>query len=448
MKKFYILLVYLLAVLSAAAVRTVAPVLGIDGEESTSVGIYIKEISSGRVILEKNGQMALTPASVLKTVTTASALSLEGAGRRFETKVTLRGHDAGGGTWRGDIIVRGSADPTLESENFKGNRGFCDSIVAALRRKGITTVEGTVVVEQSLRDAGPILQWEVEDLAWPYGAGLYGFNWRDNVVTVYPNTGRIVPEAPGFSMEVRPSSSGNNFVRGIDSDRLIVYRRNMDRNWAVKTTVPDPAAVFGAEMGRKLGAAGIRIGAQPVSSDTDSQTPLYTHYSPVFSEIMRSLMVRSDNLFAEGILRSMAPDGSRKSAIEREKSLWASRGIDPEFTIINDGSGLTRANRLSSHFLGDMLEWMARSELADTFVGFFPVAGKEGTLRGTLARSPLKGRVALKTGSVRSVQCYAGYKLDAAGKPTHIIVIMVNGFFCPRAQVRKGVERLLESVFL
>lgn len=158
-------------------------------------------------------------------------------------------------------------------------------------------------------------------------------------------------------------------------------------------------------------------------------------------------MVRSDNLFAEGILRSIAPDASRKEAINREKELWATRGINTRYTIINDGSGLTRANRLSAHFIGDVLEWMSRSEYADTYAGFFPRAGKEGTMRGFLAKTPLTGLVALKTGSVSTVQCYAGYKFSGDGKPTHVIVILVNGFFCPRKYVREAAENLLLDIF-
>ena len=68
-------------------------------------------------------------------------------------------------------------------------------------------------------------------------------------------------------------------------------------------------------------------------------------------------------------------------------------------------------------------------------------------MRGFLAKSTLKGRIALKTGSVSSVQAYAGYKLDADGKPSHVIVILVNGFFCPRRQVREGAENLLINTF-
>ncbi|MBO4977535.1 MAG: D-alanyl-D-alanine carboxypeptidase/D-alanyl-D-alanine-endopeptidase [Muribaculaceae bacterium] len=448
MKYLLRILTFALPVL-ACATASAANILGLDGEESTSVGIYIKEIGQeGRVLLDHNSQMALTPASVMKAITTATVLSLEGANRRFETTVSLRGSRGDGGAWHGDLVVRSCADPTLESDNFRSNKGFCDSIVANLRRRGIRRIDGKVLIEESLKDAGPILQWEAEDIAWPYGAGLFGFNWRDNIVSVTPLTGKIEPAAPGLEIEVRPSDGGNDLVRGVYSNKLTVFTNSRDRRWTINVTVPDPAAVFGAQLERKLADAGISVGGADGLSDENSEaSTVYIHRSPRFADIMRSLMVRSDNLFAEGMLRTLAPTGRRRDAINREKELWATRGINSRYTIINDGSGLTRANRLSAHFIGDVLEWMATSPNADTYCGFFPRAGREGTLRGFLSRSRLKGKIALKTGSVSAVQCYAGYKFNDAGRPTHIIVILVNGFFCPRSQVRRGAEHLLEQTF-
>ena len=205
--------------------------------------------------------------------------------------------------------------------------------------------------------------------------------------------------------------------------------------------------MFRAQLRRTLKREGIGIGDEAVSGVTGS-TPLYSHRSAPYGDIMRSLMVRSDNLFAEGMLRTLAPDSGRKAAINRERELWATRGVNTRYTIINDGSGLTRANRLSAHFIGDILEWMACSPMSATYTSFFPRAGKDGTMRGFLAKSKLKGLIALKTGSVSSVQCYAGYKLDVKGKPTHVVVILVNGFFCPRREVREACENLLTKTFL
>ena len=144
---------------------------------------------------------------------------------------------------------------------------------------------------------------------------------------ITPATGKVEPEAPGFEICVVKAIK-NDLVRGIGSDRLTVYTRDpKDRRWTIATTVPDPSAVFKLQMRNALRRNGIETGDEPVPTD-DKRTPVYTHRSPSYGDIMKSLMVRSDNLFAEGMLRTLAPGGSRKAAINRERELWATRGIE------------------------------------------------------------------------------------------------------------------------
>lgn len=190
----------------------------------------------------------------------------------------------------------------------------------------------------------------------------------------------------------------------------------------------------------------ITVGSRSLTKSGAPTHEVYTHRSPASAEVMRSLMVRSDNLFAEGILRAIAPGDTREKAIKREKELWNNRGVDARHSLIFDGSGLTRGNRLQPRFIADVLQWMAESPKAQTYVSFFPKAGLDGTMRTFLTKSSLKGKIALKTGSMNAVQCYAGYKLDENDMPTHIIVIMINGF-CKRGELKKSIEDLLIETF-
>ncbi len=93
----YLFALFLVMPLAAAS----EAILGIDGEESTSVGIYIKDLRTDSVLLDFNSQLALTPASVMKCVTSASVLSLQGGERRFSTRVSLRGAAGSRGVWSG-----------------------------------------------------------------------------------------------------------------------------------------------------------------------------------------------------------------------------------------------------------------------------------------------------------------------------------------------------------
>ena len=426
--------------------------LEIEGGDATAVGIYVKRLSDGKVLVDHNSRMALCPASITKSFTSATALQLLGKDFRFLTKVELSGQrSAKRSSWDGNLVINAVGDPTTGSKQFKEAAAFTDSIIANLKRMGVTEISGTVVIRDAFPDAGPVIQWEIEDLAWPYGAGLFGFNWAGNTVFAYPNQG-ITKPASNLKMTVKPSidNGGTDVLRGINSQNLTVWgsaKSRKDRAWAVETTIPDPAEVYAGILINRLKAAGIEISSKKADVDNDKGTRLYYHRSPVITDICRDLMKRSDNLFAEGVLRALNPGETRSECIKTEKEFWNERGISTKYLMLNDGSGLTRSNRIQPRMLGDMLEYMIKSDYAQDYLDFFPVSGVDGTMKTFMAKTRLKGRLAFKTGSMASVQTYAGYKLDADGHPTHVVVIMVNGFFCGRPALRQQIQKFLLKTF-
>jgi len=441
-------LVFAIVACIAALPSQARGVLGFDGEDAATVGIYIKDLKSGRVIAEHNSAQAMVPASTMKSLTAATAISILGGDFRFNTPVILKGSRSGD-VWRGDILVETCADPTLESEYFEDNLGFCDSVVVNLRRMGITSVTGKIRVVECLKDPGAVPQWEIEDLAWSYGAALYGANWRDNVFRLWPASGRTKPYVPGLRVDLRHDADGTDLLRGVNSDLLTVWGRDIsNKKWSVSTTMPNPAEVLAYELTERIRSAGIELSGKNLDiAATAESASVYVHKSPEASDILGSLMVRSDNMMAEGMLRSIAPDDTRKNAIKREKELWGARGISLAYSGIFDGSGLARGNRLAPCTLGAVLELMAKGPHSDIYPAFFPRAGVDGTMKNFMAKTPLKGKLALKTGSVNAVQCYAGYLLDENESPSHVVVVMVNGFYCPRAKVRDAISKYLLEQF-
>lgn len=425
-----------------------AGVLNIKGEEATLEGIYIKDIRTGKVIMNHNSTLALTPASVMKSITVATVLDIYGDQWQFKTPVTLTGNAQtdNPAVWQGNLVIESSGDPTLESDNFKENKKFTDSIIDALKKLGISRIEGKVIIRETMKDAGPVTKWEIEDLAWPYGAALYGFNYFDNIFTLWPATGKSSPNIPGLKVSVIKSEDGNDLLRGIYSDNLVVFAKYPDnKKWSVASTMPNPAKVYQYLLTQRLRREGIQIDDRASQNNTGARKVIYTHKSVVANDIMKSLMYRSDNLFAEGMLRYLAPDKSRDEAIKILKDHWKNQGINSDYSYIFDGSGLTRANRLQPIFLAKVLEKMTKGQHGKTYTSFFPKAGMDGTMRSFLSKSPLKGKIAMKTGSVNGVQCYAGYKLDGDGNPTHVIVVMINGFFSTRAELKSAIEKLITN---
>ncbi len=108
-----------------------------------------------------------------------------------------------------------------------------------------------------------------------------------------------------------------------------------------------------------------------------------------------------------------------------------------------DGSGLSRSNRVTADFINGILQRMGTNE---DYASLMPLAGQGGTLAEFLKSTALDAYVAMKTGSMKGIQCYAGYKLDEEFAPTHSIVIIMNDIG-PRASARKAAEELLLGIF-
>lgn len=361
-------------------------------------GVVIRDLATGTDIVSRNTGLAMTPASTLKCLTAAAAMLDTRMPECFVTTASADGPVDSNGTLWGNLLIMAGGDPTTESEYFYDNRALVDSITAAVSAAGIKKIKGSVIIDTSaVPDGGPVEEWTDDDRRWYYGAGHYALNYRDN--TVKP-------------------------------DRAL----------------PDPPGKFFDDLTSRLSARGIETEDEDMPLRSESRI-LYTRNSPPMTDILRSMIVRSDNMFAEGVLRALAPGHSRAEAIARERRLISLTGADTTRMAIFDGSGLTRSNAVTPADLARVLQYMAASPRGAAYVALFPKAGVEGTVKRFLPGTPLEGRLVLKSGSVNGVQCYAGYRVDDNGVPTHVVVVMVNSFKGGRQGVVRSVADFLLNIF-
>lgn len=369
------------------------------GNNHAQVGIYIEEIATGKKLADYNSETSMTPASILKCVTCATALNILGPDFRFATEFFLVGPSPREGV--AEMIVKASADPTTGSREFPATSHLPDSISFALKNIGINYIGGGIRIDGAiLPDSGGIVpQWEVEDISHSYGVGLYPVNWYDN----YFQEDLIIPDPPHYFRQLMMENFNTNEI-------------DIDEKYVAADSIPG----------------------------TNDTLFVYRHFSPSAKQIMRSLMVRSDNLMAEGILRAIRPYEHRDSAIWTMRNHWINKGIDLEFSRILDGNGLARGNSISARQIGKILTSMTKSGYCDVYLQLFPLAGKQGTVARFLKGTRLEERLLLKSGTMSGVHCYAGYLLNKkGGKPTHTVVIMVNNFYCNRNKIRKAIESYL-----
>lgn len=361
-------------------------------------GVVIRDLATGKNIVERNANDEMRPASIVKCITSAANLLAGNEHRRFVTRAYTTGKIKNGAL-SGNLVIEASGDPTTDSRYFPENSLMADSIAIALRGMGIDTVRGRIIFDQgAVPDDGPSVHWMTEDYKYDYGAGHYAINFRDNSLA----GGRAMEDPPGYFYDA-------------------LYQALANRGIAVEEGDYDAGG---------------------------SRRELFERRSPEVVEIMRSMMERSDNMFAEAMLRYLSPGNTVLNAVAHEKRLLRKAGL-PEVSqmVINDGSGLSRNNRVTPSFMAHLLEKMAEGKHADVYVSLFPKAGEEGTVKRFLKDTRLAGKLVLKSGSMRGVQCYAGYKLDDSGRPTHAVVIMVNEFTSPRTEVVAKAEDLLLDTF-
>lgn len=362
-----------------------------------SVAVMITDLSDNKVIGSHNISTPLIPASIMKSVTTAALLNKVGPNYRYHTGIFIDG-PLDMGILRGNLVIVGACDPSVNSMSEPYGQNIIEEITDALRLAGINKIEGKIIIDESEFAGSPRPDsWMAADFRESYGTGIHAFNFENN-------------------------------ARGGRS-------------------VENPSSVFISRLKSALAKEMISIDEKDLG--IGKRTQIFDHVSPPIDEIMRSCMMRSDNMFAEAMLRTYGKlegkDGSTPSAANREYAFWVERKMPMEGVEIIDGSGLSRQNRVTAEFMNGILTQMSGDA---TYASFFPLAGQEGTLKKFLAETPLDSYIAMKTGSMKGIQCYAGYKLDEDYVPTHSVVIIMNDIVGKRDRVRKAAENMLLDIFI
>lgn len=423
--------------------------LAFTNSEMASVGILVKDVKTDKVITSYNDNKIFTPASTMKLVTVAAAMKAIPSESSYLTRIDYRGQlNRTDSIFNGVIIIEPSGDPTINSKDLC-DMDFPKFVVSNLKQFGVKKFRGDIIVNGAeVPQQGQLPTWEIEDACYGYGAGWYAFNYNDNTVRFDPSTGETTPAAPFLDFVMLYGSSPLEITHGVNSNEYTFSGKiPMDGRRTFTLPVAYPESLFLEQIGETLGNNDIEY--EEVVYENPDSLSVYSsvgYSSPVRSKIYKQLMKHSDNTMAEATLRSIVPGASRDSVLVAERKILEDMGVSPDGMRIFDGSGLTRKNGVSPKFLTDVLSAMAKTEMAKEYASFFPVAGVDGTMRSFRFRSGKGYKLALKTGSVNGVRCYAGYLLDKKGNPELTIVLMVNHLSCPVSEVKSAAEKYFAKI--
>jgi len=477
----------LFSVVSGQVPQPVRHLLKMEYMQGATFSMMAKEVGTGEILYMHDEQRQVTPASVLKTVTTATALELLGADYRFPTALEYTGEIADG-ILKGDLYIKGSGDPSLGSAHEVEDRNsftldqaaFWKHWIVAIKEAGINKIEGSIIADETIFDTEGISpKWLQEDIGSYYGAGSYGLNIFDNLYHLSLSSGAIgeTPRIKGCEPPI-PSLRFHNYMRAAavatDSAYIVGGPYSYDRylygvipvnqnQRILKGDIPNPPLFLSQYLKEKLIKEGIEISGEARSTYSSEENPgqdekrslLITTYSRSLKDLVRIVNERSHNLYADALFKTIGLRYQPKSGevissfgkgIKVIESFWKERGIDVSSLQIYDGSGLAATDKVSAALITDVLVYMAhRTETADTFFNSLPLAGQEGTVRNFLKGSSLQGKVRLKSGGMSRVKSYAGY-IHKDGKQ-YAVAIFANNYNCEGNEMTRALEKLMIALF-
>jgi len=466
MKKILLILSILLLSDSCNSINPSVIFSGTDYKNSTN-SITVYDFAKSKTLYDINGSVSVLPASVLKLITTATALELFGSDYKFQTKIGYTG-SISNGVLDGNLVVVGGGDPTLGSRHFQDDKySFFNEICKSIKNIGITKINGKVLIDVSIFDNEAVSAfWLWEDIGNYYAPVITGLSVFDNSYTLTLKSGKpgTKPGIVGVDIPLLDMTFDNYLVAANNNkDSAYIYGEPYNKNrvlrgsipygresFSIKGDIPDPAGLFLKLLLQKLNENSITVSDGTVlHKKIEGIKLINTLYSKPLGEIVKITNKKSDNLFAEYLLRHIAltkvnSNASAKDGIMVIKNYWKSKGLDVSSLQMFDGSGLSPMNRVSSDFLTQILTYMAKSKYFKIFEQSLPLAGVEGSVSGFLGESELRGKLRLKSGTMQGVTCYAGYYYEKGIK--YVVVLMSNHLYLPRNKVRNDFQYFLQTL--
>lgn len=396
---------------------------------------FVQRVDSAKPLLAHNADKRMNPASTMKIVTTYAALDLLGPAYTWKTQALADGA-LREGKLDGNLYLRGSGDPSLTQERFW-------LLLRQLRARGISDIAGDLVLDRSAFRLPPHdpAAFDNEPLR-PYNAGADALliNFKSLRLTLAPDpvtkTTLLIPETPAEGLRVssrialtdgecgdwreklKIASEANsievsgNFANACGEKALHLAP------WSADLQVERLFRALWRELGGTLSGR-IREGETPASARL-----LATHESPPLGEIIRDVNKWSNNVMARQLFLSMAnerPATPETARVRIDKWLQAK---EVDGTVLDNGTGLSRNERVTAEGLGKLLLAGWKSPVMPEMMASLPIAGSDGTLKKRFGNSAAAGRAHLKTGYIEGVRAIAGYVLDRNGQRWVVVGIL------------------------
>jgi D-alanyl-D-alanine carboxypeptidase/D-alanyl-D-alanine-endopeptidase (penicillin-binding protein 4) len=412
---------------------------------TTDVSVLVEEVDAREPVLRHLESQPRSPASVMKTITTWSALEILGPAYTWPTEVYFLG-DFDGRKLDGSLVIKGYGDPFLvEEEIWK--------LLRALRRSGLEEITGDLVLDDSFFDPSdepdpgafdgqPYRTYNVAPSALMMNFKAVTFQFlvdpahsRVRVVTdpVLDNlkirNGLELVDGPcgGYNDGVEFSHANPDTLAEVVLDGK--FSRRCDGYTMSRTALQHDTYALGLfrslwrEVGGKFDGK-LRKGAAP-----EGVQPALVWRSHPLAEVIRSINKNSNNVMTRDLVYTLGAElggapGTRQKGVAAIRLFLAQRGLDVSSLAMQNGAGLSRDERASAELLADVLRAAYHSPFAPEFLASLSLGGIDGTTRGRFHRDN-QVLMHVKTGRLDHVSALAGYVHADSGK-TYVIAVIMN----------------------
>ena len=435
----------------------VADALKKAGIPQQNVSIYVQAVDSDRPLLVHNASKSMNPASVMKLITTYAGLDLLGPAYRWKTEV-YRDGQVNDGVLEGNLIIKGYGDPSFKAQEFW-------RLLMNIQQVGIREIKGDLLIDKSFFASNIGNRNTFDDETWrAYNAmpsaflvngrsTSFKFTVSENGVNV--NQEFELPEVRIVNnMKLAQGSCGEwrsrfGYTVKSASDMAIVtfsgvFSPDCGERYLELSVFDDEKYAFFTfkklwqELGGKF-SGGLKVQEVPQNA-----TKMLQQTSDPLGYVIRDINKWSNNLMARQLLLTIAAEKHSIPATEAKgfaavKTWLFGKGMSFAELIIENGSGLSRVERISAEHLGQLLVNAFHSPVMPELMASLPILSQDGTIKKRLNDSQSNGRAHLKTGSLDGVSTIAGYEIDA-NKHRHVLVMFVNH---PKAAASKDAQDAL-----
>lgn len=445
--------------------------------KNASWGVMVMEASSGKTIVAHNEKLLLTPASLMKAITTGAGFIQLGSNYRFTTKLMYVGEITSDSVLHGNLIIDASGDPTICC--FRWSQTHPDTVFSLFTTKikeaGINKVTGNITIDQSAFDDMQVSpNWNWGDMGNYFGAGSSALAFNENIIHFWLSS----PDSVGAQTKLDsmypqiPNLAYLNYVKTAASntgDNVNIYSSPTGNVVELRGTIPagissfllkganfKPEITFANELIRYLNNNGIsttkeikQIDFRSIPDTSIHPILITKHYSPSYAVIAGFTNKVSHNMFAEAILKELGRQrfgtGSYYTGVRAVDQILAKYGISQQEIINVDGSGLSRNNLITPAFLCKYFRTISKSGVYSSFYKSLPEAGESGTIGGMFRGTAAAHNLRAKSGSIERVRSYGGYVTNKKGKLLTFAVI-VNNFNEKQSSIKNELEKLMIAI--